>query len=335
MRKNINKYLFFLLISLSMFSCKKDFLDVAPIGIINTSSFYATKADAEEAVTTVYGMLNYTQCWDLYLLADCGSISSDDAEAGGNTGTDTYQFQDIDRYTFTASEPSSFAEPYGVLYKSIFYANTAIENLPGIAKKDSTATPAFINERLGEVKFLRALDFFYLAQLFGEVPLVDHVLGASEYTMGRSSLSSVYALIESDLNYAISVLPVVNDAVGRATKGAAEGLLAKVILFESSYAHYWPGDKYSLVNPGQSRFAGLTERWQDALNAAESVINSGQYSLPGINGETYSTWRGPNTDGFRYVWTTAGNNSKESVFEIQCEYLGLGWLATRGSSVVW
>jgi hypothetical protein len=57
--------------------------------------------------------------------------------------------------------------------------------------------------------------------------------------------------------------------------------------------------------------------------------------LVGIDGEKYSSWRGTNTDGFRFIWTTDGNNSKESVFEIQCEYLKLGWLNTRGSAIVW
>jgi hypothetical protein len=75
---------------------------------------------------------------------------------------------------------------------------------------------------------------------------------------------------------------------------------------------------------------------------AENVISSGQYNLVGIDGEKYHSWRDQttdvsvkNTDGFRYIWTTDGENSKEAVFEIQNEYLGLNWLVTRGSAVVW
>jgi hypothetical protein len=349
MKNIVIKYFLFTFVCLLLIiGCKKDFLDVDPIGVINSNSFYSTKADAEQAVTVVYGMLNYMSCWDEGIHATLGSIASDDAEAGGNNADDSPDFQNVDRFAFTPSiNPGFFAEAYGVLYKSIFYANIALERLPDIPTKDTSATEEFINQRLGEVKFLRALDYFYLVQIFGEIPLVDHVLGASEYTMGRSSLRSIFDLMEKDLQDAIPVLPeqwpsvtfsnnhYEGDDVGRVTKGAAQALLAKVYLFESSYPHYYPGDNYSLVNPGSSRFDGLTEKWNDALAMAENVINSGKYELVGIDGgKDYASWRG-NTDGYRFIWTTNGNNSKEAVFDIQCEYLGLGWLATRGSAICW
>jgi hypothetical protein len=335
--KNIfRKYFLLILISLLFWGCKKEFLDVKPIGIINSSSFYATKSDAESAVTSVYGMLNYMQVWDMWIMADLGSVTSDDAEAGGATPQDVPDWQNYDNFTFDASQPGGFAQAYGVLYKMIFFANIALERLPEIPKKDTTATQDFINQRLGEVKFLRAFDYLYLVQIFGEVPLVDHVLGATEYAVYRSSLKSVFKLIETDLQDAIAVLPASYSGtdLGRATKGAAQALLAKAYLFESSYAHYYPGDNYSLVNNGESRFKDLQEKWTDALTMAENVISSGQYNLVGNAGEKYTSWRG-STDGFRYIWTTDGENSKESVFEIQAEYLGLNWLLTRGSSMAW
>jgi len=349
MKNILKKYFLFMLISLFIIiGCKKDFLEVDPIGVINSNSFYATRADANQAVTTVYGMLNYMSCWDEGIHATLGSIASDDAEAGGNNADDSPDFQNIDKFGFTPSiNPAFFAEAYGVLYKSIFYANIALERLPAIPEKDTSATEEFINQRLGEVKFLRALDYFYLVQIFGEIPLVDHVLGATEYTMGRSSIRSIFDLMETDLQEAIPVLPekwpsvtfgndhYQGDDVGRVTKGAAQALLAKVYLFESSYARYYQGDNNSLVNPGSSRFDGLTERWGDALAMAENVIKSPIYELVGTDGrKDYASWRG-NTDGYRFIWTTNGNNSKEAVFEIQNQYLGLGWLLTRGSAVVW
>jgi starch-binding outer membrane protein, SusD/RagB family len=338
MKNKISK-ICFLFILFGILSCGKDFLEVSPKGIINSDSFYATMADAESAVTTVYGMLNYMQVWDMWLLADLGSVASDDAEAGGATSEDVADWQNYDNFTFTTSQPGGFAQVYGILYKMIFYANIAIEKLPGIPSKDNSVTKAdeqLLNQRIAEVKFLRAFAFFNLVQVFGEVPLVDHVLGASETTMGRSSLRSVFDLMEKDLSESSVVLPVSYDGsnIGRVTKGAAQGLLAKVLVFESSYAHYYPNDKYSVVFPGESRFKDLTEKWSEALTAAENVINSGRYKLVGIDGEKYNSWRGE-TDGFRYIWTTSGENSPESVFEIQAGYYGLNWLATRGSSMAW
>lgn len=336
MKNKITKICFFFIL-FGMISCEKDFLEVSPKGIINSDSFYATKSDADQAVTTVYGMLNYMQVWDQWILANMGSIASDDAEAGGATPEDVPVFQTVDNFTFTPATTEVFPHAYGICYKLIFYANMIIEKLPDISKKDTTASEVFVNQRLGEVKFLRALAFFYLTQIFGEVPLVDHVLGSSEYTIGRSSLRSVFDLMEKDLSEAAAVLPVSWDLdnIGRATKGAAQGLLAKVLVFESSYAHYYPNDNSSLVFPGESKFKDLKEKWSEALAAAENVINSGQYKLVGIDGERYQSWRSDETDGFRYIWTTDGDNSAESLFEIQAGYYGLGWLNTRGSSMVW
>jgi hypothetical protein len=338
MKNRISKICFlFILLTVLSISCGKDFLDVSPKGIINSDSFYATKEDAEQAVTTVYGMLNYMQVWDMWILADLGSVASDDAEAGGATREDVPDWQNYDNFTFNASQPGGFAQPYGILYKMIFYANLCLEKLPSIPASDSSASEAFINERLAEVKFLRAFAFYYLVQIFGEVPLADHVLTPAEYTMPRSSLRSVFDLMENDLTEAYPLLPLSwkDTDKGRVTRGAAQGLLAKVLTFESSYAHYYPGDNYSLVFPGESRFKDLKEKWDEALAMAENVINSGQYDLVGTDTSiTYTSWRGE-TDGFRYVWTTDGDNSKESVFDIQAGYYGLGWLVTRGSSMAW
>jgi len=103
--KNILKqyFLFAFVCLLVIIGCKKDFLDVDPIGVINSNSFYSTKSDAEQAVTTVYGMLNYMSCWDEGILATLGSIASDDAEAGGNNPDDSPDFQNIDKFGFTPS----------------------------------------------------------------------------------------------------------------------------------------------------------------------------------------------------------------------------------------
>lgn len=326
-----------LLLGITTISCDTDFLEVSPKGIVNSDSFYTSEAEAEQAVTTVYGMLNYMQVWDMWILADLGSVASDDAEAGGATREDVPDWQNYDNFTFTPAQPGGFAQAYGILYKMIFYANIALEKLPDIPSKDPEANAALIEQRIAEVKFLRAFAYHYLVMIFGEVPLVDHVLAGDEYTMGRSSLRSVFDLMEQDLAEAIPLLPETNDAanIGRATKGAANALLAKVLVLESSYARNYPGDTYSLVNTGESRFKGLEEKWDDALAAAEAVMESGVYRLVGIDGERYETWRGPETDGFRYIWTSDGENSPESVWEIQAGYYGLGWLNTRGSSMVW
>jgi starch-binding outer membrane protein, SusD/RagB family len=164
--------------------------------------------------------------------------------------------------------------------------------------------------------------------IFGNTPLVDHVLGQSEYNMGRATFAEIYHYLESDLLKAIPYLPEKVDLpaseVGRATKGAAQALLAKIYLFESSYAHYYPGD---------DRFTGLTEKWQEALNACKS-IDTTQYSLVGSKGETYVTWHGPNTNGFRFMFTLEGDNNDESLFEVQYINDKMDYAQTRAGSLM-
>ena len=197
MKKILIKTGFLFILLLSFPGCEKDWLEVSPKGIINSESFYSTAIEADQAVTAVYGILNYMQVWDFSILGDLGSSASDDAEAGGATPQDVADWQNIDNFTFTPSLTGGFPQPYGILYKMVFLANLALENLPDIPAKDTTASVEFINLRLAEVKFLRSLAYFYLVQIFGEVPLADHVLGASEYNMPRSSLRSTFDLMES------------------------------------------------------------------------------------------------------------------------------------------
>lgn len=325
MKTLINKIIIIALLIGFTFSCKDEWVNVEPIATEDEGAFYLTQEDAEQAVTAVYAQLAYMTTWDREIQMNLGSIASDDAEAGGEDIGDVVEFQDFDKLTHLPSN-QYLNNPFGVLYKAIFLANKALEKLPDIPKNDPEASAAVINERIGELKFLRALNHFYLTLLFGEVPLVDHVLGASEYEKPRSTFRALYDFIEKDLKDAISVLPAKRDGknIGRATKGAAQALLAKLYLFESSYAKNYPND---------SRFSGLKERWKDALDAAEDVINSGNYKLVGIDGEKYNTWRG-SVDGYRFLFSSNGDNCAESVFEVQNINDAMNWLLSRGSSII-
>jgi hypothetical protein len=101
--------------------------------------------------------------------------------------------------------------------------------------------------------------------------------------------------------------------------------LAKVYLYESSYAKYHSDDE---------RFDGLVEHWDSAAYWAEQVINSSDYELIGLNGERFDTWRGPNTPAYNYIFMVAGNSCPEHVFEITARNDGIGWFHSRGTALV-
>ncbi len=314
-----------LLVLVMFTTCSEEYLDIKPQGVVTIGSFYTQEEHADNAVTAIYSTFLHVAAWDRDLLMACGDISSDDTEAGGEYVNETPDFENFNRLT-PLNTDRQLENSYGAPFRGIYFANLAIEKIEGIPETDPDADLAKLDQRVGEAKFLRGLNYFYLTMVFGGVPKVDHVLAASEYYQPRASIKEIYEMIELDLLEAIDVLPERSQLnasdIGRATKGAAKALLSRLYLFESSYATNYPGDE---------RFAGMEVRWEEALDYAEQVIESGEYRLVGIDGETYNTWRG-NVDGFRYIFTSDGDNSEEAVFEIQCISEGLPYGEARGSS---
>lgn len=330
MKNYIYKILVSLLFVFMSQACSDDFLDTKPIGVESEETFYTNMKAAEMAITTCYSIFNLEKVWDLSIMMVMGSIASDEAEAGGGGKTDVQEYQNIDQLRHTPNEKNVFQWVYGYLFRAIGACNLALEKLPQISEDtDPDYNAALIQRYLGEARFIRALNYFKLTQIFGGVPLVDHVLAQSEYESGRSEIYEIYDLIKSDLHFAINILPEkseLGDDVGRATKGAARALLSKVFLYESSYAKYYTTD---------DRFDQLEIHWDSAAYWAEQVISSNEYELVGIHGERFNTWRGSNTGGYSYVFLAEANNSSESIFSIQCRNDGLGWFDSRGNSMIY
>jgi starch-binding outer membrane protein, SusD/RagB family len=309
------------------YSCS-EWLDFDPVAAENSASFYITMTDAEQAVTIAYSDLSARTIWDRNVVLSMSDVASDDAEAGGDYENEVPGTEEFNRIA-PLSTNGIISETYGDLFRGIHHCNLALENIPGIPETDPSADPAIINLRIAELKFLRALNYMYLTHLWGQVPLVDHILAPSEYFRDKASMRELFDLIEKDLTEAIPVLTEKSELssanIGRATKGAAKALLARMYLYESSYARNYPGDE---------RFAGLNERWQDALDMCQDVIGSGEYSLVGADGTTFNTWHGPQTNGYRYLFTVEGENCAESIFEIQYLNDGLDYTWTRAGSLV-
>ena len=329
--KNIKiKYLDIVLAGCLLFGCSEEFLDLKPLAQDSEETFYSTMDGADKAITACYSNFCMEKVWDLTIMMTLGSIASDEAEAGAGGKDDVVEFQHVDQLRHTVAEANVFIWPWGYCFRAINHCNIAIEKLPEISKEtDAEFDASLIQKRLGEAKFIRAINYFVLTQIFGGVPLMDHVPLPTEYAKGRDDIIEVYELIRSDLRFAMAVLPEKSEwgasNIGRASKGAATALMAKTFLYESSYAKNYPGDE---------RFTGMTEQWDSVLFYSEQVMNSGEYELLGINGETFDTWWSPTTGGYRYIFMEPGNNSSEGVFEIQNVQDGQAWFDTRGSAMV-
>ena len=228
MLTKLKKHILFVLAAL-LISCGDDFLDKSLQGELTQENFPTTAGDALLATNAVYNTLRE---WFYhsggYPILD---IMSDDARKGSNPGDGATTVGPYDDFSHTPSQ-DGLARWWNTLYKGIKRANVVIENVPAIEMD-----PGLRDRYVAEARFLRALYFFDLARAWGGVPIVTST--RPPQNLKRATLAEVYDLIQKDLEYAISNLPEKTEyepaEVGRATKGAANALMARFYLFQGDY----------------------------------------------------------------------------------------------------
>jgi hypothetical protein len=234
-----NKYILLFPASLllsGVFSCQKSFLSESPQNTL-TSGDIKTAADAETALTGAYSLMANSNYWyyNWNYLID-GDIRSDNLYAGGNGAADIVA---VDEFRSVATDNQPVSEDWQELYMEIGAANFVLDNVPNIT--DAALTDTRRVQMLGEAKFLRAYHYSHLVSNYGPVVLQIHTSTIDPNSLkARSSVDSVYAQIEKDLQEAEASLPVsYSDKASshsRATQGAAQALLAKVYAQEGKYA---------------------------------------------------------------------------------------------------
>ncbi|OKS86954.1 RagB/SusD family nutrient uptake outer membrane protein [Mucilaginibacter polytrichastri] len=256
-----------LVVLISAQSCKKSFLEVPVQGQTTSSTFFTTEADATAAVNSIYGGLrSFGQVAFSPLALE--SIPSDDAEKGSTVGDATFMNL-YDTYTVTATE-GQLDGFWSALYIQINLSNQVLDNVPKITM-DATLKSRY----LAEAKFVRAYCYFRLVRAFGGVVLRLHVPTSSDqYNVQRSTAAQVYTAIEQDLTDAAAILPATYSGsdIGRATKGAALSLHAKVAMYQKKWT-----DVFAYTNQvmalGYSLFPNFEQEFRIANeNSSESVF---------------------------------------------------------------
>lgn len=257
-----------------------DFLTTELQGVYTNTSFYQTKEHAIFAINSTYEVIAFKNINNnLWVFGD---VASDDALKGGNPG-DQSDIGFIDEFNINAD--NGFIESiWKHYYEGVVRANKVIFHVPGIDMDDG------LKQRIvGEAKFLRAYLYFHLVNVFGEVPLkTEPAFTDEDLHVPVSDVTTIYQQIELDLFDASSILPVsYSTDVGRATKGAALGLYAKVLLFQEKWQESLDAVTeveamgYTLVSSYKQNFEVLTE------NNSESVFEiqhmTGQVPFLGSN----------------------------------------------------
>jgi len=222
-----------------------DELNLEPLDAPSSQNFFSSQSEVSAAVNGVYEGTLY---WSI--VGTPAYTSLDDV-------TDlSFERSDGDLKTVADGSASSsngvFENGWEHFYGGIARANNLLDNL---SRAEESASEAFLERAEAEARFLRAFSYSYLIELYGDVPLLTSVPTLEEAEKGRTAKSDVVDQIFSDLDFAANTLPPTwsESEAGRATRGAALALKARVALYN--------------------------ERWSEAAQAAQEVMSSGVYSL--------------------------------------------------------
>lgn len=223
------------LISSISFSACTDFLDEDVRGQENLDTYFQSEDDAVSFITGCYNAITYHGWWQVenfWILTD---MCSDDLWMG-NTTQDQSGYISLAHYQGVGQSNGTISNFWQYRYKGILRTNIAIERIPSASILDESKKERLI----AEAKFLRAYFYFELVKNFGDVPIIDGFLLPEEVSgITRASTEDVYALIEKDLMDAAAILPQRSEYVaadmGRATRGAALGMLGKAYLYQGKF----------------------------------------------------------------------------------------------------
>lgn len=280
-----------------LFSCTEDFIDV------ESTEETEEALTVDKAIELVNAVYNPYLDWGMSSFAWIGisSITSDDADKGsdpGDTGTDKDK---MDALTFDATS-LSFKDVWTAHYNCIQRANQAISRLTLFESLDENLR----NRLIGEAKFLRALTYFRLVKMFGGVPLIAKIPDSNtdpDDFLKKATKEAVYIQIEEDLNEAIAALPLKseypNAELGRATKGAAQTLLAKVSMYQGKWQQVKDLTDDVILSLEYDLTPNYEDIWKESgENNIESIFEIQATAAPvaaGIDG--YSVTQGARGEG--------------------------------------
>lgn len=248
--------------------CKKDYLDKLPLSGPSDASFYSNQDELMLGLFGCYKSLNFEakteRPWPVIL----------DVTTDIDWNRSAHAMQDIGKGSY-ASDNASILIFWREYYQGIGRCNFLLDNIDRVKSK---ITPELYAQVTAEARFLRAINYHYLIEMFGGVPLITHVVKLENSQVPRNTKKEVADFVIKEMDAAAKDLPLTQDAnnTGRATKGAALAIEARTALYNGDYPA--------------------------AAAAAKAVMDLKTYKL--------------NPD-FAQLFTYAGQNSTEIIFALQ------------------
>lgn len=290
---------FFCIVLVLSSACRSDFIDLTPENTIGITSYYKTPTDIAGGVNAAYGSMQ-TQYNFFWLFAEVPTDNAQSRVDGANYG---------DFNLFTVSPTNNNLSFWNTCYRSVANINIVLDRMVSVPFQDESLKKRYE----GELKFLRALTYYNLVRLFGEVPLVTKSIGSIDeaYALGRTPVELVYQQIIKDLQEAEALLPARYTAatgVGRATTGAAKTILANVYLTRRQYTN--------------------------AIAKLQEIISAGTYSLLPNYADVFLATNGNNAEIIFSIQYTKGGVGEGSLFT-NFVFPATGNLVPFGSEAQW
>ncbi|HYC83933.1 MAG TPA: RagB/SusD family nutrient uptake outer membrane protein [Chryseosolibacter sp.] len=251
------------LVFLAATSCS-DFLTEEDPSNIEPETFFQVPEDADAAVYGIYENLRFHADGAGIFVSNFQMLEA----LSGTAETETGQNSDLNTlYSFQhTGDNLLLSQWWRQLYDGIANANLAIEKIPTIPN----IVPANTTKWVAHARFLRALHYFWLVRLWGDVPLITkpiYVWTDPNVNPSRASTESVYQLIEEDLLAAEAAAFPMTDASGLASQASVKALLAKVYLTMAGYP----------LNKGVSYYEKAAAKAKEIIDYA--AANPGRIAL--------------------------------------------------------
>ncbi|HOK98031.1 MAG: RagB/SusD family nutrient uptake outer membrane protein [Bacteroidales bacterium] len=276
-------------------SCSEDILDVPALGRYvgdpdpNAPMDYAM-VNGEAIGLYSYVNMCYNNGWG-YSTYVTLNVASDDAVSGGASAGDRPEYEAAEKFTLDPNNQGTIAL-FSRFYGGVAKCNKFLDSYPERDKDTVLRCRA-------EAKFLRAFYYFYLVNLYGDIPLP--LSSTAPGDLPQVPRDTVYAQIEKDLLEAINDLPASKAdltpddlLITRATKNTARALLGKVYVYHSTMLG--------------------ANKWAEAKAQLDAVVNSGEYQL---------------VSDFRSLWSSTNemkDGNPENIFEAYyTDEFGWGW----------
>lgn len=270
---------------IGMTGCKK-FLDRKPL---QSTLDDLHQGALEGQIFAIYNILRTYSGFSELVWLDFHSIRDDDAQKGSDANDGKEVLTEFETFQYVKDDwaPNAYWNDH---FAMINAANNALHTADSLKVTDAASI-----RNIGEALFFRAYSYFELVKTYGEVPLINYkIVNPSDGIRPKATVPELYAFIDSNLQAAVQLLPILSEEYGagfdgRITRGAANTLWAQTYLFR--------------------------QNWGRVVGLCNEIIGTNAYSLM------------PN---FQDIWKDgldgSGKNGPESIFETQC------WVGKNGAS---